>query len=155
MGVGKTTVGRLLAEALELPFVDVDDELVRRYGSIPGQFAAVGEAGFRARERAALVELCRGAPVVLATGGGAWVDPQNRQALSALHRVVLTAPLDVLQERVGEGSGRPLWGAEAEELLRTRAPAYADADWVVNTVGLSAREVAEEVLAWLATCGSR
>ncbi len=146
MGVGKSTIGRALAEQTGLPFVDLDEALTRRHGPIVAQFANDGEAAFRERESALLLELCDGTPRVLATGGGTWVADANRTALRAHYAlVVLTAPLQVLQERV-TGEGRPNW-AGATELFASRAAAYADADLTVDATAPVA-DIVHEVLAW-------
>jgi shikimate kinase len=153
MGCGKTTVGRRLAELLDWPFVDLDDLLVARDGPIAAQFAAVGEAGFRFRERALVLELCDGRQRVLATGGGTWIDPDSRAALRGSYwTVVLHAPLEVLRSRVHEDGTRPLWGAGAVELLASRGTAYAEADAHVDTAQKTVDEVVQEVLC---TLGSR
>lgn len=149
MGTGKSTVGRLLARALDLPFVDLDDVLAVRAGPIPEQFARDGEVAFRAREAALVAELCDGTPRVIATGGGAWVDADSRARLSARYKtVVLTASLATLRERLGEGEGRPLW-QHAPALLALRERAYRDADLVLATDDRSLDEVVQHVLCWL------
>lgn len=153
MGVGKTTVGRRLADRLGLPFVDTDSVLAARHGPIAQQFEAAGEAVFRERERALVAELCDGAPAVVATGGGTWVDPSSRGRLRArFHTVVLRAPLDVIRGR-GVAEGRPLWG-DAERLLAERALAYEDADRVVDA-DRPVDEIVDEIATGLASAGTR
>jgi shikimate kinase/3-dehydroquinate synthase len=147
MGTGKSTVGRRLADWLQLPFVDTDAVLEERHGPIAAQIAA-GEPAFRERERALVAELCDGEARVVATGGGMWADPGSRARLRAAYRTaVLTAPLEVLRARVGAGEGRPLW-AQAGRLLADRAAAYADADAIVDA-STAPELVAGEVLARL------
>jgi shikimate kinase/3-dehydroquinate synthase len=153
MGAGKSTVGRKLAARLGLPFADTDEILAARFGPIPTQLARDGEPAFRARERAVIAELADGVPRVVATGGGAWVDPANRDALRRDHRlVVLTAPLDVLRGRVGAGVDRPFWG-QADVLLAARAGAYADAERTIDTAAADADDVVAQLAAWLAEDG--
>jgi shikimate kinase len=148
MGTGKSTVGAILADRLRLPFVDSDAELTRRFSAPARQIRDEGEPVLRARERALVQELVGGTPWVLATGGGLWVDLENRDALRRVARlVVLRAPLATLQARVAGGPDRPLW-AQAEALLARRATAYADADLTVDTEARSPAEVAEAILAW-------
>lgn len=150
MGVGKTTVGQRLAARTGLAFCDLDAELERRFGAIPAQFAAVGEAGFRAREAALVSELCDGVARVLATGGGTWVDPANRAALrGSYHVVALHAPFEVVRERIGDGAGRPLAG-ELKARYDARQEAYADADLRVDAT-LSPELVVERILEQLWT----
>lgn len=139
MGAGKSTVGRLLAARWRVPFVDLD----ARVGDAAAIFAAEGEAGFRARERAALAEAVRGHGV-LALGGGTVVDPANRALLAGWRVVVLTASAATLRARVGDGAGRPL-AASLEELLIARADAYRNAGSVLSTEGLSPEAVADRV----------
>lgn len=149
MGSGKTTVGRALAGILGLPFVDTDDLLAERHGPVAEQLVRDGEPVFRERERALVVELAGGAPRVIATGGGLWVDPMNRAVLRRVaDLVVLAAPLDVLAGRVAGGAGRPLWDDAVAARYASRQAAYADADLVVDTAGRSAAAIAEEIAAW-------
>ena len=155
MGVGKSTVGRLLADRLGLPFVDMDQVLARRHGPIADQFQRDGEAAFRAREAALVKELCGGPPIVLATGGGTWMDPSNRQALQErFHTVVLQASLAELRARIGEGADRPLWDDGVEARYHARRSAYARADHVVDTTGLPAVAVVEEVVRWTSSAST-
>jgi shikimate kinase/3-dehydroquinate synthase len=129
MGAGKSTVGRLLARRLDLPFVDVDAVIVERGGrSVAEIFEAEGEAGFRQRERAALEEVLAGPDAVVACGGGAVLDPGNRAALQRAATVVwLDALPEVLAARVGADPDRPLLGDRPVEALRRLAAARAEA----------------------------
>lgn len=149
MGTGKSSVGKALAARLGWPFVDVDDALEARFGPIPEQFAKDGEAVFRAREAAMLRALADGEPRVVATGGGAWVDPANRAVLREHHAlVVLQAPLEVLAARVGQDPHRPLWDEGVAARYRSRASAYADADLHVDTGAQPLDAAVEEIVSW-------
>jgi len=149
MGTANSNVRRLLAHSLGPGFVDVDVVLAERYGPIPRQFSEDGEPAFRAREAQVIADLAAGPPAVIATGGGAWVDPANRAALGRWGRlVVLAAPLDEVKRRISGDTGRPL-AAQLDALYEARAEAYADADLTVQTAGRTPDAVAAEVLAWL------
>ena len=146
MGAGKTTVGRLLAKRLGWACVDSDDEVVARTGrTVREIFEADGEAAFRAEESAALqAALAREEARVVSVAGGAVVATQNRAAIAGAGGTVvwLTAPVDVLARRAGEGDHRPLLADDPEgtlaRMLEARAPIYRDlADVVVD---VSARE---------------
>jgi shikimate kinase len=133
MGAGKTTIGRRCAHKLDRPFIDTDDLAVTLAGRPFTELWAEGELTFRAWERRAVDDAVR-APVahVIACGGGAILDPHNRQVLRD-HGVVvwLRARTDTLVERVGDGSGRPLLAstprAALARLERLRGPAYEGA----------------------------
>lgn len=157
-GTGKTTVGRLLAARLGLPFRDADAELETRAGrSIAAIFAAEGEGAFRELEESVVHELTSGPPIVLATGGGAILRQATRERLRAFGPVVwLSAPATILAQRIGRGEGRPsLTGrAPADEIaavLAAREPLYREtAHHVVESAGSSAERIASliaEVLA--------
>lgn len=154
MGTGKTAVGKHLAKLLCMPFLDSDAEIERVAGvDIPYIFEEEGEAGFRRREREALAELTRREPLVLATGGGAILAPENRQMLRD-NGVVVFLQTSVAQQlhRVGTGRGRPLlhgtdMAQKLEELRRVREPLYREiADLTLATDGRRVAKVAELIL---------
>jgi shikimate kinase len=124
MGVGKSSVGRRLAAALNLPFRDADTEVETAAGrSIPEIFAALGEAAFRDGERRVIARLLEGPPHVLATGGGAFMNPETRALIKAQAiSVWLKADLEVLARRVGRKDTRPLLtGKDPMEVLKAQA----------------------------------
>jgi len=140
MGVGKSSVGRRLAALLNLPFRDADTEVETAAGrSIPEIFADLGEGAFRDGERRVIARLLEGPPVILATGGGAFMSPETREIIKdRAVSVWLKADLEVLARRVGRKETRPLLiGKDPLEVLREQAaaryPAYAEADIVVET----------------------
>lgn len=141
MGAGKTTVGRLLARELCYDFRDSDHEVVQRTGaSIPTIFELEGEAGFREREAAAIEELTQLDHLVLATGGGAVLRPENRAHLKSRGIVVyLKASPEELWLRTRRDKNRPLLQTEdpkgrLEQLFAQRDPLYREiADLVVET----------------------
>jgi shikimate dehydrogenase len=150
-GSGKTTVGRALAAALSLPFIDTDSLVEERAGrSIPAIFAAEGEEGFRVREKSVIAHL-PDEPAVIATGGGTVLDPANVRLLRKNSVLIyLQASAAVIEART-RGSDRPaLTGLvlreEIESLLRFRAPAYERAaDYCVDTGEAAAAEVATTI----------
>lgn len=150
MGTGKSTVGRLLARSLHMPFLDTDQELVKRHGPIREQFTREGEAVFRTRERTLIDEVVAGPPRVLSTGGGVFADDALRSKLADWgHTVTLTASWGTLRSRVGDDPDRPLWDERVRSLWEARRAAYADVDRVVDTDALDPEGVVREVLAWL------
>ncbi len=154
MGAGKSAVGRQLARALHLDFVDSDDEVERRTGvDIPFIFEKEGEAGFRKRETAAIDDLSKRDKIVLATGGGAVVSPENRNHLGGRGFVIyLYTSVDQQVARTARGRERPLLEngdrrQVLEELLAVRDPLYREiADLVVDTDGRKVRSVANEII---------
>jgi shikimate kinase len=140
MGVGKSSVGRRLASALELPFRDADAEVEAAAGrSISDIFSDLGEEAFREGERRVIARLLDQEPHVLATGGGAFMNPQTRELIkSKAVSVWLKADLDVLARRVSRKDTRPLLaGKDPMDVLQAQAdlryPAYGEADVVVET----------------------
>ena len=140
MGAGKTTIGRRLARALGLRFVDADDAIVAAAGtSIEEIFATHGESDFRRGERRVIARLLDAQPHVLATGGGAFIDPRTRAVMKEKAiSVWLKAPLDVLMKRVSKRDHRPLLKeddprAVMQQLMDLRYPIYAEADLTVET----------------------
>ena len=153
MGAGKSAVGRQLARLLHLDFIDSDDEIEARTGvDIAFIFEKEGEAGFRKREAAVIDELSLRTGVVLATGGGAVIEPANRSVLGARGYVVyLRTSVDQQVARTRKGRERPLLEntdprETLEQLMVEREPMYLEiADLVVDTDGRKVRDVAKEI----------
>ena len=163
MGAGKSTIGRLLAKELHLPFKDSDKEIeVRTGANIPWIFDKEGEPGFRERETAMIAELCNADGVVLATGGGAVMRPENRLALRNGGRVVyLHASIEQQVARTARDRNRPLLrSANPEKILRDllaiRDPLYREiADIIVETNERPPRMVVLDILERLAQLAPR
>ena len=155
MGAGKTTVGKRLARALKRRFVDCDHELEKRTGvTIPLIFEIEGEAGFRAREKKLVDELTQEAGIVLATGGGAVLDPDNRTALRERGLVVyLHAPVELLAARTRNDTNRPLLqtgdrAGKLRNLMAQREPLYREiADVLVDTGELTLLDIVNTIRA--------
>ena len=149
MGAGKTTVGRHLAALLGWDFVDLDDQVVARAGKpVAAIFREQGEAAFRAAEHETAVALARRRLVVIAAGGGAFVAPDTRAALSAGALTVwLRCALPALLARIASGENRPLAGSRATitALLTEREPIYHLADLVVDTTSVAPPDAAREI----------
>lgn len=154
MGAGKTTIGRQLADILHWEFVDSDHEIEARTGAdIPWIFDIEGEAGFRQREAAVIDCLTQRRRIVLATGGGAVMLPENRRCLHERGTVVyLETPVERSLERTARDHHRPLLQtadprARLTELLRIRDPLYREvAHHIMPTERASARDVAWHLL---------
>ncbi len=154
MGSGKTTTGRQLSKVLDKPFFDCDREIESSTGAnIPLIFDLEGEEGFRKRESLMLERLTSKQGIVLATGGGAILERDNRSRLVGRGFVIyLHAPLDFLVQRTARDRNRPLLQtdnprASLEEIMKEREPLYRQvADIVVTTDKRSVRHVVKEVL---------
>lgn len=154
MGAGKTTVGRQLAKRLGRTFYDSDHEIVARTGvPIPTIFEIEGEDGFRRREAQAITELSSEDNIVLATGGGVILNPENRRRLHDTGWVVyLNVPPALLYERTRHDRNRPLLQvadplARLEELYAIRDPLYREtAHFVVNGTHLVASGIVQNLL---------
>ncbi len=157
MGAGKSTIGRQVARLLGCEFLDSDREIERRTGvDIPLIFELEGEAGFRAREKAVIDELSQRRQVVLATGGGSVLDPDNRRHLAGRGLVVyLQTSVDEQLARTRRDRNRPLLQTDdprqrLQQLLAERDPLYRDiADLVIDTDGRTTREVARDIVDWV------
>ena len=149
MGAGKTTVGRRLATRLNRQFLDSDEEIERAAQmSIPEIFAQRGEPEFRAGETRVIARVLKDEGIVLATGGGAFINAETRALVKAEGvSVWLKAEADILFERVSRRSNRPLLKtanprATLEKLIEERYPIYAEAD-----VTVVSRDVPQDVVA--------
>jgi shikimate kinase len=154
MGAGKSTVGRQLAEALSFTFKDSDQEIQRRTGvDIPTIFEFEGEEGFRGRERQVIEDLVAEERLVLATGGGAVLDAENRQNLTSRGVVIyLQCTPEQQFSRTSRDRGRPLLQTDdplqvLRELMEERDPIYRQvADLVVSTEKRGTASVVKEIL---------
>jgi shikimate kinase len=157
MGAGKSSVGKRLAQALDLPFKDADEEIERAAGlTIPDIFALRGEAEFREGERRVIARLLDDPPHVLATGGGAFVSAETRTLMRSKNAfsIWLRADPEVLARRVGRKNNRPLLRGKdprqvLTELLAVREPAYSQADLIVESNDGPHQHTVEAILAAL------
>ena len=140
MGAGKSTVGRRLAQTLQLPFRDADHEIEAAAGmSIPDIFSVHGEEYFRDGEKRVIARLLQEGPMVLATGGGAFMNEETRRRIAEQGiSIWLRADLDVLMRRVRKRTTRPLLQNSDPEgtmrrLMETRHPVYATADLTIDS----------------------
>jgi len=153
MGAGKSSIGRRLATRLGLPFVDADSEIERAAGlSIPEIFDKFGESYFRDGERRVIRRLLAGPRLVLATGGGAFMNDETRDAIRARGvSIWLKAELDTLVRRCAKRDDRPLLRqgdprAVLERLMEQRHPVYAQADLTVDSGDGPHELVVEEIV---------
>ena len=162
MGAGKTTVGRRLARRLGLAFVDSDEEIERAADHSVGEiFARFGEENFRDGERRVIARLIKGAPKVIATGGGAFVNPQTRALI--LERCVavwIDADLDTLAERVSRRDTRPLLKDREpllvlRDLAEKRSPVYAQAHVHVRSLPAPHERAVDAIVEALAAWAER
>ena len=148
MGAGKSSIGRRLATRLGVPFVDADSEIEKAAGmTIAEIFAAHGEPYFRAGEARVIARLLESGPQVLATGGGAFMNPETRAGIRAKGvSVWLRASLEVLNRRIKRRGDRPLLktadpAETLQRLIDERYPVYAEADVIVHS-----RDVPHEII---------
>jgi shikimate kinase len=156
MGAGKSSIGRRLAARLGIPFVDADSEIEKAAGmTIPEIFASHGEPYFRAGEARVIARLLEGGPQVLATGGGAFMNPETRAAIRAKGiSVWLRATLEILSRRIKRRGDRPLLKTSdpAETLRRLmdeRYPVYAEADLTVESREVPHDTIVDEIVGGL------
>jgi shikimate kinase len=159
MGAGKTRIGRRIAARLELPFFDSDRVIEAAAGeTVEEIFAKRGERVFREGERRVILRLLAEPVHVLATGGGAFMDPLTRAAIARRGvSVWLRADLDVLATRVARRSNRPLLKAGdpraiLAELIESRHPTYAEAELVIDSGEGSPEATVARVIAALTDC---
>ncbi len=151
MGVGKSTVGELLAEKLRWPFIDLDTTIEAGQGTtIREMFENAGEAFFRQIERAALIEASKSEPAVIALGGGTFVQQPNFEYISDTGgtTIWLDCPVGELRRRCEGKNDRPLFRDPASfaQLLDQRLPFYQRADFRVSTEGRHPDEIVEQIL---------
>jgi shikimate kinase len=159
MGAGKSAIGKRLAAWLELPFSDADQEIERAAGrTISDIFAENGESYFRDGERRVLARLLAEGPKVLATGGGAFMNPETRARIAeAGISVWLRADLDTLMQRVMRRDNRPLLKAPdpravMQKLIAERYPVYAEADLVIDSRDVAHEVIVDEIVRALRNC---
>ena len=157
MGAGKSSIGRRLAEKLEIPFVDADHEIeVAADKTIPEIFNDHGEAYFREGERRVISRLIENGAQILSTGGGAFINEETRQRIHAHGiSVWLKADLPLLMKRVMKRADRPLLQTEDPEavmqkLMDQRYPVYSTADVTIESRDVQHTQMVNEVIKVLA-----
>jgi shikimate kinase len=157
MGAGKSSIGRRVATRLGIPFVDADAEIEKAAGmTITDIFAIRGEAEFRAGEARVITRLLEGGPQVLATGGGAFANPDTRAIIAAKGiSIWLKAEFEVLMKRIKRRHDRPLLktddpGATLRKLMQERDPIYALADLTVQSRDVLHDKIVDEIVSALA-----
>jgi shikimate kinase len=163
MGAGKTTVGRALARKLNKRFIDSDHEIEARTGaSIPLIFEIEGEASFREREAEVIRDITGQSDIVLATGGGAILKPENRECLKTRGTVIyLRASVNSILQRTSHDKNRPLLQTadprqRIEQLAREREPYYLEvADFIVETGRPNVQSLVQTILAQLELASSK
>lgn len=156
MGVGKTSIGRRLADIYKMDFIDTDQEIERLTGMTISQiFARHGEIRFRSEENLVITKVAKRSNCVISTGGGAVINQENVEALQQNGILIcLEAAPEVIQERVSKRGGRPLLQRDRSierimELLAERKPFYSQADHTIDTTGLSQEETIEQIVTFL------
>ncbi|MBU1313443.1 MAG: shikimate kinase [Alphaproteobacteria bacterium] len=156
MGAGKSVIGRMVAQALSIPFIDTDAEIERvSRMTIAELFAAYGETEFRSLETRVIARLLEGGPRVISTGGGAFINENTRKVIKEGGvSLWLKADLDVLWERVNKRDHRPLLKtqnpkATLEQLMNQRYPVYAEADLIVPSGNVRKETMVTNVLSAL------
>jgi shikimate kinase len=157
MGAGKSSIGRRLASELNLPFVDADTEIETAAGmSIPEIFEVHGEPYFRSGEARVIARLLENGPQVMASGGGAFINPQTRALIRTRGiSIWLKADLDVLLRRIKRRSDRPLLKADdpartLQRLMDERYPVYAESDVTIHSRDVSHEAIVADIVTALA-----
>ena len=153
MGAGKSAIGRMIAQKLNLPFVDADHEIEAAAAlTIPEIFEKYGEDHFRYGERRVIARLLRDGVQILATGGGAYMSAETRETIHK-HAICIwfRAEFDILWERVSRKSHRPLLHTPdpqgtLKSLIETRYPVYEEADIIIDCDDVSKEEMRERVI---------
>lgn len=156
MGVGKTAVGKQLAQLLQMEFIDTDQLIEKSFMKIPDIFRLYGEERFRREEMLAVKKAAACTNCVIATGGGVVLNPENIKALRSNGWIVLlTAQPEVIADRLRDGETRPILEQASDkirlirELLEAREEYYRDCDIVIDTTDLTVSQVVEEIISQL------